>query len=174
MDPRPSLTWHTKRSESDRIWPPISAHFGTETVVRQPEGIATIAGTNESHNILKKAIGALNLGVREIVLPRIENGRPELDEILGLAAVNAGLEHAPHIQVEYVEVGRACGLPLPPDLELGRLLLQVEFVPRLHMGTEAPARGRVRAGAVTGFVSDAIAMQLTKPNVTAPASRMED
>ena len=41
-------------------------------------------------------------------------------------------------------------------------------------GAEAPARGRVRAGAVTGFVSDAIAMQLTKPNVTAPASRMED
>ena len=41
-------------------------------------------------------------------------------------------------------------------------------------GAEAPARGRVRAGAVTGFVSVAIAMQLTKPNVTAPASRMED
>ena len=86
LDPRPSLTWHTKRSESDRIWPPISAHFGTETVVRQPEGIATIAGTNESHNILKKAIGALDLGmICEIVLPRIENSRPELDEILGLS-----------------------------------------------------------------------------------------
>ena len=58
--------------------------------------------------------------------------------------------------------------------------MRLREVPSLHSDALAERmglkllpgrRGRARAGAVTGFVSNAIAMQVTKPNVTAPASQ---